>query len=173
MARSAPTQPPSATRRWVARGAALLALAAAAVAFLLAVGSVHGTHELTGEEAQGAMRQLTASNTALGDRLEALKTGASPRAAQEATRTTASLTRKLDDDADGGGDRVHGVLQAELDYLDAVGSTLNNPRSELRGRIGERAQALRDLLQHVPGGDHRVIRGGLALVQYSEARAGV
>jgi hypothetical protein len=35
----------------------------------------------------------------------------------------------------------------------------------------QRAQALRDLLQHVPGGDHRVIRGGLALVRYSEARA--
>lgn len=160
-------------RIWLARIAALVALAAAAVAIALAISAFDGTGEISGADAQAAMRQLSVANRALGERLEALAPGASPRDAQQTARSTAALARRLDDHVDGEGDladRVHAVLRAELDYLDAVGSTLNNPRSPLRGRIGERAQALRDVLQHVPGGDHRAVRGGLALVRYSEAR---
>jgi hypothetical protein len=162
-------------RVWFARGFALLALAAAAAAIYFAVTTIDSTKEITGEQAQAAMQQLAAANGTLSDRLEPLGPGDSPSTAQEATRQTADLTRRLDASGDGEGDmagRLHAIYRAELAYLDAVGSTLNNPRSPLRGKIGATAQALRDVLQQVPGGDHRAIRGGMALVVYSAARAG-
>ncbi|MCW2990630.1 MAG: hypothetical protein JWM73_1224 [Solirubrobacterales bacterium] len=162
-------------RVWLARLFALLALLGAVAAILLAVSSVKGTDEVTVEEAQGAMLQLATTNGALSDKLDALKAGVSPKDAQAATRATAAATRKLQADIPGEGtlaDQLLVVYSAELTYLDAVGSTLNNPSSPLRGRVGATAQALRDALQQVPGGDHRAIRGGMALVQYSEARAG-
>jgi hypothetical protein len=141
----------------------------------VAVARVDSTKAVSGDEAAAAMQQLAAANGALSDRLEPLKPGAGPKPAQDETRRVAELTRQLEGAIDGGGDLADGlrlVYQAELAYLDAVGSTLNNPSSPLRVKIGPTAQALRDVLQQVPGGDHRAIRGGLALVQYSEARAG-
>jgi hypothetical protein len=161
-------------RKWSARVFALLALAAAGIAIYLAISSVHSTKEITGDDAAAWMQQLATANGALSDRLEPLKPGASPKEAQDETRRVADLTRQLEGSIDGGGDladRLEQVYAAELTYLDAVGSTLNNPNSALRTKIGPTAQALRDVLQQVPGGDHRAIRGGLALVQYSAARA--
>jgi hypothetical protein len=175
MALPASAQAPDRTRRHRARLIAVLALIGALVALVVAVTTVDSTDELTGEEAQAAMVELAAANGALSDRLDALTAGDSPRDAQAATRSTTALVRRLDGEVEGDGslpDRVHAVYRTELAYLDAVGSTLNNPASPLRGRSGERAQALRDVLQQVPGGDHRAIRGGMALVLYSEARAG-
>ncbi|MFL5844708.1 MAG: hypothetical protein ACJ762_08455 [Solirubrobacteraceae bacterium] len=160
-------------KAWIARIVALLALLGAAAAIYLAITSVKTSHDVTGDAANAAMKELAAGNGSLSDVLEALGKGDSPRAAQAKTRSTADLTRRLDDDTDGEGDmadRVKAVYAAELTYLDAVGSTLNNPSSPLRKQIGKTAQALRDVLQQVPGGDHRAIRGGMALVLYSEAR---
>jgi hypothetical protein len=162
-------------RVWFARIFALLALAGAVAAILFAIHSVKGADEVTVAEAQGAMLELATSNGALSDKLDALKAGVSPGAAQAATRSTAALTRRLQGSIPGAGGLqapLEAVYAAELTYLDAVGSTLNNPRSHLRGSIGQTAQALRDVLQQVPGGDHRAIRGGMALVLYSQARAG-
>lgn len=161
---------------WIARAAALVALVAAVAAVYLAVTTVSESKEVTTTQSQDLMLQLAQANGALGDKLDALKPGDSPADAQDATRNLAELARDLDGRVDGGGnlaDGLHAVFRAQLDYLDAVGSTLNNPRSALRGRIGELAQALRDALQQVPGGDHRAIRGGRNLVVFSEARAGV
>jgi len=121
------------------------------------------------------MLQLAQANGALGDRLNALAPGGSPRDAQDATRNLAQLARDLDAKVEGDGNLaagLHAVFTAERDYLDAVGSTLNNPKSTLRGQVGPRAQALRDALQQVPGGDHHAVRGGQALVLYSEQRTG-
>lgn len=162
-------------RIWFPRAIALLALAGACAAVLVAINSVSTTDEVTGDEAQAAMTQLATANGALSDKLDPLKEGDSPREAQEETRALVELTRKLDAEVAGDGslaDRLHAIYAAELAYLDAVGSTLTNPTSPLRERIGETAQALRDVLQEVPGGDHLAIRGGMALVLYSEARAG-
>lgn len=162
-------------RTWIPRVLALLALVGAVAAILLAITTLDGSGEVTEADAQQAMQQLTGANGTLSDALEPLGSGDSPSRAQELTRSTAQLTRRLDAEIEDDSDlanRLHDVYAAELAYLDAVGSTLNNPNSPLRGRIGSSAQALRDALQQVPGGDHRAIRGGMALVLYSEARVG-
>jgi hypothetical protein len=154
---------------------ALAALGAALLAVVVAVSTVRPAPEASGKDAPTIMQELNAANGALGERLEALVPGASPRAAQAAARSTAALTRRLDgevDNAEFTADTAHAALQAELLYLDAVGSTLNNPAGELREVVGERAQGLRDALRRVPGGDHHAVRGGTALVAYSRARAG-
>ena len=62
------------------------------------------------------------------------------------------------------------TLDAELAYLDAIGSTLNNPRSSLRGKLRERGAALRSALQSVPGGSQLTVKGGTELGAYSAAR---
>src|SRR6476620_10991388 len=147
-------------RSWVARAAALVALVATLIALLVAVTTVSGSSSATTTtESRDLMLQLAQANGALGDRLNALAPGGSPRDAQDAG--DGNLAAGL-----------HAVFTAERDYLDAVGSTLNNPKSTLRGQVGPRAQALRDALQQVPGGDHHAVRGGQALVLYSEQRTG-
>src|SRR5688572_2191705 len=127
-------------RIWIPRILALLALAGAVVGVFAAVASVERTDELTVEEAQEITGRLNAANDELGRLLTALEPGMSPREAQAAARTAADLTRELIEDGGDEGslaDRLDAVLRAELAYLDAIGSTLNNPRSELRGAIRE------------------------------------
>ncbi|MEO6495915.1 MAG: hypothetical protein ABIO51_00395, partial [Solirubrobacteraceae bacterium] len=119
------------------------------------------------------VRWATANRTVSG-RLNELAPGASPRGAREAVRSAAALTQKLGTDLGGEGglaNRLEDVLAAETAYLDAVGSTLGNPNSALRGRVGERGNALRDALRNIPGGDPKAVEGGAELVIYSEARA--
>lgn len=162
-------------RIWLPRALALLALLAAAAAVLLAIGSAQRTGEVTAAQAQDMMLTLAQANRSLGERLDALRPGDSPRQAIAETRAAAAVARRLEATVAGSGGLAAGlraVVTAELGYLDAVGSTLNNPRSALRGRVGPLAQALRDALQQVPGGDHRAVRGGMNLVAYSRARAG-
>src|SRR4051812_33143572 len=130
---------------WIPRVFALLALAAVAVAIYLAISSVDSSSELSGADAQAAMQELAGGNGALSDKLDALSAGDSPSEAQDATRTMADLTHRLEARLDEEGDmadRVRAVYAAELAYLNAVGSTLNNPSSELRTQIGPTAQAL-------------------------------
>jgi hypothetical protein len=161
---------------WVARLFALLALGGAGVAIYYAIDSVEIKHEVTTEEAQDAMARLNTANRSLSGRLGGLKPGFSPKAAQESVRSAAALSRKLDQDVgtrEGNlGDGVHAVLVAELAYLDAVGSTLNNPRSPLRGRIMELGITLRQQLQNIPGGQSKSVSGGAELVAFSKARVG-
>lgn len=160
-------------RLWIARLAALLALLGAVAAVYAAVASVESTDELTVEEAQQAAARLNAVNGSVAGQLGTLTPGASPRAAQEAVRAAADEARSLADTDHGQGalvDRLDAVLRAELAYLDALGSTLNNPRSPLKGTIRERGATLREQLQSLPGGDAERVRGGAALVAYSDAR---
>jgi hypothetical protein len=161
-------------RIWVPRIVALLALGGVVTALVLAVGMSGASGGFTAEDVETATAELNRANGALSDKLEALEPGASPREAQDAARAAADLTRRLVEDAGDApeAESLRAVLDIELDYLDAVGSTLNNPRSALRGRVGERGDALRDALQNVAGGDHRVVSGGQELVAYSEVRAG-
>jgi hypothetical protein len=160
---------------WIARAAALLALLAAGAAVSFAVTSVDsGPDELTREEAEQAAQRIDEVNGPVGRQLEALEPGASPREAQDAVRAAAERTRAMLDDGTGEGslaDLLDETLQAELAYLDALGSTLNNPRSPLKGAIRQRGVELRDLIQRL-GGDHRLVRGGAELVAYSDARIG-
>lgn len=160
-------------RVWFARVFAVLALGGAVAAVLIAVNSLHSTHEVSQSEARQAMNQLTVANRNLSRTLATLQPSMSPRQAQEAGRSAAAVSRKLAEDVgkEGDlGDGVHQVIAAELAYLDAIGSTLNNPRSPLSRKIMERGIALRTVLQNLPGGAPRAVSGGAALVAYSKAR---
>jgi len=157
----------------VARVLAIVALAGAAAATIIAVASIETRHEVSQDQARRAMDQLTVANRNLARTLEGLEPGVSPQQAREADRSTAALSRTLADGVGTEGDlgvSVHAILGAELRYLDAVGSTLNNPRSRLRQEIGQRAIALRQVLENVPGGAPGDVRGGATLVTYSRAR---
>ena len=160
-------------RIWVARVAALLALLGAATAIFVAVTSVEANDELTVSEAQEAAERLNAVNGPVGRLLEELEPGKSPADAQNAVRTALEETREMIEDGNGDGslaERLDAALSAELKYLDALGSTLNNPRSALKGTIGARAVELRDQLKSTPGADEKLVRGGAELVAYSDAR---
>ena len=161
--------------KWFARLFAVLALAGAGAGIYVAITSVKTKHEVTESQARDAMSQLGDVNRDLATKLKALRAGSSPHAAQESGRAAAALAHKLDSDVSTEGDlgiTVHAVLKAELTYLDAIGSTLNNPRSPLRSRINEFAIALRQALQNVPGGEPGLIAGGANLVVYSKRRTG-
>lgn len=152
---------------------AVLALAGAAAAIVVAIGSVDSSGEPGSDDVQGAMERLAGANRTVSERLNELASGASPDAAQEAVRSAAALTQQLGTELDGEGDladRLDDALAAQVAYLDALGSTLANPNSALRGRIGERGDALRGALRGTPGGDPGAVEGGAELVAYSEAR---
>lgn len=160
-------------RVWLARLFAILALAGAAAAVAVAVSSVRSRHDVTETQARDAMAQLTGVNRALSTRLTALRPGASPRPAQEAARQAVARATGLGASVstDGSlGSAVHAVLTAERAYLDAVGSTLNNPRSSLRSAIAERAVALRRALGSLAGGVPSAVSGSAELLTYSRKR---
>ncbi|MCW2967057.1 MAG: hypothetical protein JWM71_829 [Solirubrobacteraceae bacterium] len=162
-----------AARRWSARLLALLVLAAAVVAVLVVVHSVHAKHDVTETEATGAMSQLASANQALSSQLNVLKKGESPKPAQSATRSALALTRKLSGDLDNTGDlgtAVHAVFAAEVSYLDAVGSSLNNPHSVLLAKTVRLASAVRTALQSAPNGSPQTVSGATTLIAYSHGR---
>lgn len=165
---------PGHVRTWIPRLLAVLALAGTAVAVVVAISSVDSNGELGSDDVRRAMERLVEANRTVSGQLNALAPGASPRAAQDAVRNAAGLIQELGTGLDGEGDlaeRLDDVLAAQVAYLDALGSTLANPNSALRGRIGERGDALRGALAQVPGGDPGAVEGGAELVAYSEARA--
>jgi hypothetical protein len=167
--------PRSATQRWRGRALALLSLVVAVVAVLLVVTSVHAHHDVTQAQATSAMLQLGSANQELSSQLHALTVGQSPQAAQSATRRALSLTTRLSAALGTSGDlgaAIHAVLRAEVAYLDAVGSSLNNPRSLLLGQVVARAGAVRTALQALPGAVPGSVSGAAALVAYSQARNG-
>jgi len=160
---------------WIPRALALFALLATMVALVVVFSSVESTSEMTGDEAEGMMTQLNEANAQLSGLLEALEPGDSPVEAQGAVREAADLTRQLHADTPDEGslaDRMRSVLGAELEYLDALGSTLNNPRSALRATIGPKQIVLRDQVKSAPGGDVDAISGGAELIAYSKSRTG-
>jgi hypothetical protein len=151
-----------------------VALGGAGTAIYYAVKSVEHKHPVTPAQAREAMNQLTVANRNFSRELGVLKLGVSPQLALEAGRSAAATSRRLQQDVRTEGDlgvSVHRALKAELSYLDAVGSTLNNPRSKLQDKIGERQLKLRNSLQNIPGGAPRAISGGANVIAYSRARA--
>lgn len=160
-------------RIWGARSAALAALAGAAVAVVVAVASVHGTQSTSMSDVNGAVAQLSAVNRKLSGQLEALAPGASPHQAQLTNRSAQAMAKDLrgqfgaDDDL---GTRMRSLLDAELAYLDAVGSSVANPHSVLLDKVVPRADALRTALGLVPGGEPTDVHGDANLVTFSTAR---
>jgi hypothetical protein len=160
-------------RTWIPRALALAALVAAGVAVLVAVTSVHSKHTTTHAEVAAALGRLSTANRALSSQLAGLHPGASPRGAQAADRTAQTLTKQLlaqfstDDDL---GTRMHVLLDAELAYLDAVGSSVANPHSVLLSKVVELATTLRGALGDTPPGNAADVRGDGTLLTYSTAR---
>ncbi|MEA2220512.1 MAG: hypothetical protein QOJ35_3138 [Solirubrobacteraceae bacterium] len=67
--------------------------------------------------------------------------------------------------------RLRHALALEADWLDAVGSTLSNPRSALRDELAARDGALRPALAALPVAQGPRIGGAEHLVRYALARA--
>src|SRR4051812_31557267 len=163
-------------RKWFARLFALVALVGAGVGIYYAIDSVRSeSDKVSASEAKDAADQISQANGDLSAKLAALRPHHSPQLARESVHTAAALARKLDEDLGKKGDladAIHGVIRKELAFLDAVGSTLANPRSPLRGRVAEYAIDVRQAFQHVPGSHSASISGVPQLVAFSEARLG-
>ena len=163
-------------RKWFARLFAVIALGGAIAGIYFAIDSVRADDaEVTAAEAQDVAAQIAEANADLSARLKVLRKGSSPQLARESVHTAAALARKLDEETGEEGtlaDATHALLARELAFLDAVGSTLANPRSPLRGRVAELAIDVRQAYQHVPGSGSSAISGVARLIAFSEARLG-
>lgn len=160
---------------WVPRAAALVALVATAIALIVAVAGAGGGSSGSSSERSllQALARISARNQELSRQLAALAPGTSPRGAQDAARQTIALVRRLQGEFPAGGDvgsRAQAVFAPELDYLDAVGSVLANPRSPLRDQVVSRAQDLRGALESSPASSPDDVKGYVHLVNYSRAR---
>jgi hypothetical protein len=131
----------------------------AAVGALLATTGALGL-VVTGEKPDRApadpkttVAPLTDEAVALRRELERLRPGRSGRPAQRAVRSTVTVAEDLrgllGPTAD---DRTVNALERELEYLDAVGSLLSNPRSTLAGELPARGRRARAALEAAPGG---------------------
>lgn len=172
---ASPARPDTATRPWIPRAVALVALVGVAVAVAVAVAGVHGAGgELSQAQASTALARLDAVNRPLGERLAALRSGQSARPAQAANRAAYALAGRLRAGLSAQGDlgaALHHVVVAEIAYTDAIGSTLYNPRSALRDRIVPGAAALRAALA-AANGNPQLVRGAENFVAVARARAG-
>ena len=111
---------------------------------------------------------------AVSREIERLRPGRSGRAAQRAVREAIDATEALRDDPAANPDaRTINAIERELEYLDAVGSVLSNPRSTLRPELDERGRRARAALDAAPGGQDAAAatRGWDDLLKYAEARA--
>lgn len=90
---------------------------------------------------------------------------------RETIATTRSLAREIGHAQGARAERLRRALRLEGAWLDAVGSTLSNPRSPLRAQLAVRDHALRPALAAL--GTHARPREGVAqqLVVYARARA--
>ena len=162
-------------RKWFARLFAVIAIGGAAYGIYYAIDSVKSEPDVSAADARDGAAQISDANSDLSSRLRALRAGASVSLARESVHSAAAVARKLDKDLGDKGDMataIHAVINKELQFLDAVGSTLANPRSPLRGRVGEFAINVRQAYQHIPGAGSPQISGVPQLVAFSEARLG-
>ena len=96
---------------------------------------------------------LAAPLEAVAAELERLREGRSARPAQRAVRRAVDASEQLKERSPvTAGERVTNAIERTLEYLDAVGSVLSNPRSQLRPELEERANRARSALDAAPGG---------------------
>jgi hypothetical protein len=106
--------------------------------------------------------------------IERLRPGRSGRPAQRAVRAAIDAAEELRDDPAANPDaRTLNAIERELEYLDAVGSVLSNPRSTLRPELDERGRRARAALGAAPGGQGAAAatRGWDRLLDYAERRS--
>lgn len=110
---------------------------------------------------------------AVARELEALKPGRSGRPAQRAVREAMDATEALRDDPAAKADlRTENAIERELEYLDAVGSVLSNPRSTLAAELETRGRRARAALAAAPGGQEAAAatRGWDDLLAFAKRR---
>lgn len=117
---------------------------------------------------------LTDEAEAVSHEIERLRPGRSGRPAQRAVRAAVDAAEELRDDPVANTDaRTLNAIERELEYLDAVGSVLSNPRSTLRSELDDRGRRARAALDAAPGGQGAAAatRGWDDLLRYAERRA--
>ena len=127
------------------------------------------------EPAGPSVSVLADEAEAVSREIERLEPGRSGRPAQRAVRAAMDAAEALRDDPAANADpRTANAIERELEYLDAVGSVLSNPRSTLRPELGERGRRARAALDAAPGGQAAAAatRGWDDLLEYAERRAG-
>lgn len=120
------------------------AVSALAVSFgavvVVGAGAVGGE---SGGAVEAAVRPVGAADVRLAGRLDALRPGASPRPAQEAAREALAAGRQglavLGTPKDRRSRQAAAALRSHQRLVDAIGSTLANPRSVLRDRLAAMA----------------------------------
>jgi hypothetical protein len=117
---------------------------------------------------------LTDESEAVSREIERMRAGRSGRPAQRAVRAAIDAAEALRDDPAANADPLTAnAIERELEYLDAVGSVLSNPRSTLRPELDERGRRARAALDAAPGGQEAAAatRGWDHLLRYAEKRA--
>ena len=118
---------------------------------------------------------LTDEAEAVRRQLERLRPGRSGRPAQRAVRSAMDAAEALRDEVgETVEERTLNALERELEYLDAVGSVLSNPRSTLASEVRERGLRARAALAAAPGGQAAAAatRGWEDLLAYARSRRG-
>jgi uncharacterized membrane protein YccC len=117
---------------------------------------------------------LTDETETVSREIERLRRGHSGRRAQRAVRAAIDAAEALRDDPAANADPLTAnAIERDLEYLDAVGSVLSNPRSTLRPELDERGRRARAALEAAPGGRDAAAatRGWEHLLEYAEKRA--
>lgn len=137
--------------RMGARILAVGALVSVTVALLVLVSSAPTER---GEAAGPTVSTLAVPMEQVDRRLADLQPAQSARPAQRAVRRAMDAATRLKAGTEVLGDeRVTNAIERTIEYLDAVGSLLSNPRSPLRSELEERATRARAALGAAPGGE--------------------
>lgn len=168
-------------RRWVLRVLAVVALAGVSYGVVRIV--QEGTNDAGAEFAplEPALKRLSASQAALGGRLERLRPGQGGkqltvvlrRTQRAQERAVAVLRERQADKLDvPDEDELADALAAEFDYLDALVTVTRKPRSKLLGSVGDRAQAAKDAFTELPdsAGVEDGISGTQAFIAWARSR---
>jgi hypothetical protein len=155
------------------RVAVLVALAALAVAVAALVEASDPVTPLSPSDADFMSAQLVAVDRRVRGSLEHLRElGPAPAIdhARNAVATTRSLVIELRNSHGDVADRLRRALTLEGAWLDAIGSTLANPRSPLQAQLAARDDALRPALAALPGRGAPHANTAPLLVSYSRSR---
>jgi hypothetical protein len=103
--------------------------------------------------------------------LRPLRTAAARARTREAIATVRSLTLEIRHSGGAEAERLSRALALEGDWLDAVGSTLANPRSALRDALASRDADLGPALVGLPGAAPTHREGTRELLDYARRRS--
>jgi hypothetical protein len=157
------------------RVVALLALALLPLAVVALATSGGPAVAMSRADASFLSAQLVQADQRVRAQLVRLRAGAASRAlvqTREAVLTTRSLGVEMRSFRGAEAARLRRTLRLEGRWLDAVGSTLYNPRSPLRAQLAARDATARRALAALPGARPSIRSGRAQLVAYSRLRAG-